>query len=770
MPDAVTGAPTVGAGAALRATMTAGFRLDVVSALFAPDNPTLSYAWGPARRLLVVRDDVAGERSELLVEYLRAARRRGDLDDFHCIDADAAAGEPRAAGVGACGYVVEAAVKAQLGRRDAVVAFGGERTGRVVAVAAASFRRHTAAMRIHGDLAAVLSCLRDGLSASLHEEGITAMARRTHVLVDEDGLLARPAEPAALLLLALLDARLRDRLVRADVTGCQADALAAVLRLCRRFHTGHPAWRIGEAWLPLAPTTLTGAERRAWSLLTAARVASRLGRLPAPVVSALDGVARRLGLHRATTVVDAPTARRWAANAAPGDGPVAVMLPSTDGGGASVTLARDTLARLLSDRVDDCGTPGPSTPGAPDGGSTPDEVSTPGGTAVAQTPRRGVRPVLGTRLRVDVSANFPVRFTDDVLTPHTDALTDLLPERCQLLAVVDPYAPDQVDRVQRLLSGFRDRGHLARFTVLPVVATEHTKNLTQVATVLRVAEGLGLGPDDRLLVIGGGTLMDSVGYAAYLYRGDTPYIRVPTTLVGMIDAGVGLKVGVNLNGHKNLIGAYHPPLACLRDVAFLRTLAPAELRCGLAEVIKIAVVCDADLFALVERHHADVLAARDTPQVREILDRATRAMLHQLAANPWEEDLRRLPDFGHEFGHALESMSGYRLRHGEAVAIGMALSSYLAFLIGYLDHDDLDRLLVLLRRSGLALWSPVCDPAALWRRLHGEVVPHKAGALHLVVPRRIGVGDFIDSIDEISADLVAEACTALAVRAQEPAR
>ncbi|MEJ3744880.1 iron-containing alcohol dehydrogenase [Actinomycetes bacterium KLBMP 9797] len=347
---------------------------------------------------------------------------------------------------------------------------------------------------------------------------------------------------------------------------------------------------------------------------------------------------------------------------------------------------------------------------------------------------------------------------------------ELLAERCQVLAIVDPYAPDQVERVHRVLAGCRDRGYLARFTVLPLTATERSKNMAQVSTVLRAAEGLGLGADDRLLVVGGGTLMDIVGYAAYLYRGDTPYIRVPTTLVGMVDAGVGLKVGVNVNGHKNLLGAYHPPLACLCDTAFLRTLAPAELRCGLAEVIKMAAVCDAELFALVERHHADVLAARDTPQVREILNRAIAAMLHQLSANPFEENLRRLPDFGHEFGHALESMSGYQLRHGEAVAIGMALSSYLAFRTGYLNRADLDRLLALLRRAGLALWHPVCDPAALWRRLREEVVPHKAGWLHLVVPRRIGAGDFIDSIDELSAELVVDACAELAAWAGEGER
>ena len=141
-------------------------------------------------------------------------------------------------------------------------------------------------------------------------------------------------------------------------------------------------------------------------------------------------------------------------------------------------------------------------------------------------------------------------------------------------------------------------------------------------------------------------------------------------------------------------------------------------------------------------------------------------MLRQLSANPFEEDLRRLPDFGHEFGHMLESLSSFRLRHGEAVAVGMALSCSLAARTGHLASGDLDRLLSLLRQVDLPIYDPVCEPDVLWRRLRDEVLPHKAGQLHLVVPSRIGVGDFIDSFDQIDAGMLQDACADLRARTQ----
>ncbi|MCO5972481.1 3-dehydroquinate synthase family protein [Actinoallomurus soli] len=737
----------------LHATFTASYRVDAVPGLFDHGNDTLIEMLGPARRLVVACDSTAAVRRDLLVSYLENAQSRGLLEDLIVVDIGDDH-EPDTDGMDACDALVDAAVKVQLGRRDAFLAFGGERIGQIVAVTAASFRRHTTAVRIHRDLAAVVASLRDGVRVRMAGGPISALQRQAHVIVDEDGLAEvplGPAEPAALLALALLDRSLLDRLLTCAPQEWRAEGLAAVLRLCRRPGPGSPAWQVGEAWSGFAPKELDAGRRRVWSILLAARVAERMRLLPADTRLKLTALARRLEPDlpaaravtegMAETAADAAAVRRWRAGHEGGRGVLAVALPTAHGVElveADVTVLETALA------------------------ATPeDALARPHADVTVLSSERIVPTALRAQARTTVSAGFSVGFTERVLDPGSAALADLLPTGGHVLALVDPYRPDQLRRVRRLMAGYQREGYVARFTILPVTPTDRAKTLDQVTRIVHAAEGLGLGEHDRIIVVGGGTVMDIAGYAAYLYRGDTPYIRVPTTLVGMIDAGIGLKVGVNVNNQKNLMGAYHPPLACVCDPEFLRTLSQDELRCGLAEAVKIAAVCDAGLFDLIQDHHPDVLASRDTTAVREILDRSIRAMLQQLQANPFEDDLRRLPDFGHEFGHVLESLSRYRLRHGEAVAIGMALSCCLAVHTGHLSRTDLDRLLTLLRATGLALYDPVCDPDVLWRKLHDDVIPHKAGRLHLVVPRQIGVGGFIDSIEELDVRMLHEACAEL---------
>jgi 3-dehydroquinate synthetase len=324
---------------------------------------------------------------------------------------------------------------------------------------------------------------------------------------------------------------------------------------------------------------------------------------------------------------------------------------------------------------------------------------------------------------------------------------------------VDRFSSRVARDVDRYLSGRRE---IVGHTVLPIVSGPSSKSLRRVDDVVRILDASGLGAGDRIVAVGGGTLLDLVGTAALVYRGRTPYLRVPTTLVGMIDAGIGLKVGVDVSQRKNLLGGYHPPLACLCDPAFLSTLPDRELRCGLAEATKIAMVVDRDLFELIERFHDHVLDRRDTTPVRQIIDGAIAAMLGELETNPYERDLRRRADFGHEFGHLLESASRFQLRHGEAVAIGMALSSQLGVLVGRQRAADHRRFVRLLTRIGLPTFHPLCEPARLWRWLREDVCAAKGGAPHLVVPTGIGSAGFVDSMDDLTPETVRLACSLLA--------
>jgi 2-epi-5-epi-valiolone synthase len=369
-----------------------------------------------------------------------------------------------------------------------------------------------------------------------------------------------------------------------------------------------------------------------------------------------------------------------------------------------------------------------------------------------------------TAVRITRPLSFPVLVGGGALDPEQSALVGELPPDARVLAVVDGYSATIAERMASVLR----TGQVRSYDVQVLVSSPVTKTLSSALRVVDHAARLRLGADDRIIAVGGGTVMDITGFAAALYEGATPYIRVPTTLVGLVDAGVGFKVGVDAEGRRNLIGAYCPPVACLCDPGFLATLPEPELRCGLAEMIKIAAIKDSEAFELIERCYGEVLARRTGAMVTRMISWSIGAMVTDLAANPTEADLRRLPDFGHEFGHLLETASHLRLRHGEAVAIGMALACEVAVETGRLDPADCSRILALIQAAGLPVFDSCCDPAALWRGLCDDVVPHKNGSLNLTVPTGIGTGGFIDPPALVSEPMLQRVCHRLRARAENP--
>jgi 3-dehydroquinate synthetase len=371
-------------------------------------------------------------------------------------------------------------------------------------------------------------------------------------------------------------------------------------------------------------------------------------------------------------------------------------------------------------------------------------------------------PSAGNVVQVTRSLSFPVLVGGGVFDPGPSSLACHLPRDARVLAVVDGYSAALAERVRSVLRARRP----AASEVEVLASSPAAKTLPAALRIVGHAARLGLGPGDRIVAAGGGTVMDIVGFAAALYQGATPYIRIPTTLVGLVDAGVGFKVGVDAGGRRNLIGAYHPPAASLCDPQFLTTLPAPELRCGLAEMIKIAAIKDRELFELIERSYGDILERRTGPNVTRMIRWSIEAMVTDLASNPTEAELRRLPDFGHEFGLLLETASGLRLRHGEAVAIGMALACEVAVETGWLDPADCCRILGLIQAAGLPVYDTCCDPAALWRGLADDVVPHKNGRLNLTVPTGIGTGGFIEPLAAVGEPVLARACRRLRARAE----
>ena len=247
-----------------------------------------------------------------------------------------------------------------------------------------------------------------------------------------------------------------------------------------------------------------------------------------------------------------------------------------------------------------------------------------------------------------------------------------------------------------------------------------------------------------VVALGGGVCSDVVTVAASLVRRGVDHIRIPTTLIGQIDAGIGIKGAVNMAGQKSLVGTFHPPARVFIDPRHLATLPLSRIRQGLAEILKMALIRDAELFDLVEAHAERLLATRfqEPAAARSIISRSISLMVEELARNPFEDQtFERLVDMGHTFSPQLEARSGFRLSHGEAVAVDMALSCVIAVELGMMAMHAARRFIALLGRIGLPVNSHLLT-AQLCRDAAAAATAHRGGHLNLVLPRAIGLATF----------------------------
>lgn len=269
-------------------------------------------------------------------------------------------------------------------------------------------------------------------------------------------------------------------------------------------------------------------------------------------------------------------------------------------------------------------------------------------------------------------------------------------------------------------------------------------------TVARIYEELLLAAADRsatVVAVGGGVIGDMAGFAAATILRGVALVQVPTTLLAQVDAAVGGKVGVNHALGKNLIGAFHQPLAVVADPRLLRTLPRREFRAGLYEVIKYGVIADPDLFERVDRD-LDAIFAREPEALVPVIAASCRIKADIVSKDEREGGLRRLLNFGHTAGHAIEAVTRYRrFRHGEAVGYGMLAAADLAVRRGALDGADRDALAALIARLG-PLPSvrdlSVADVVQATRR-DKKVL---RGTLHVVLPTRIGATEIVNDVTE----------------------
>ncbi|MCP3803607.1 3-dehydroquinate synthase [Allokutzneria sp. A3M-2-11 16] len=292
-------------------------------------------------------------------------------------------------------------------------------------------------------------------------------------------------------------------------------------------------------------------------------------------------------------------------------------------------------------------------------------------------------------------------------------------------------------------------------------AGEAHKSVDTATGLLDWLAGTRLVRRDVVVAVGGGVVIDTVGWVASAYMRGVPYINVPTTLLADVDAALGGKVAVDHPTAKNLIGAFYQPKAVVTNVGYLATLDRRQLRAGLAEAIKKGVIASPELFELIELKHTDILAA-DPDTLARLVHGASAIKCRLIAKDPYEEDLRRPLNFGHTIGHAVETVTGYGpVLHGEAVAFGMACAARIAERRGLLSVSALDRIIGLLTAVGLPTTLaelPARLDAERTIAAMGQIRKIRDGLIRFVLPVELGETVIADDVtdDEIRSSLTTD--------------
>lgn len=287
-----------------------------------------------------------------------------------------------------------------------------------------------------------------------------------------------------------------------------------------------------------------------------------------------------------------------------------------------------------------------------------------------------------------------------------------------------------------LLTGQFAQSSLPHHTIV-LSPGEENKNLISASRCWSEMFQHGADRKSCVLAFGGGSITDIAGFVAGCYMRGIDLISIPTTLLGMVDASIGGKSGVNFEGGKNLIGVTRQPTAVFISPLFLNTLPEREFRCGLAEVIKYGVIKDPILFKFLENNTGSILA-RETESLQLLIERSVEIKAQIVKEDPWDrKKIRALLNWGHTVGHAIESASGYKVLHGEAVAIGMSCEGYISYKLGYASRDFWERQDRLINKLGLPTKMPEIPLDQLLELMKKDKKAQKA-KINLIIAEKIG--------------------------------
>lgn len=379
----------------------------------------------------------------------------------------------------------------------------------------------------------------------------------------------------------------------------------------------------------------------------------------------------------------------------------------------------------------------------------------------------------------DISYQFPVIFSEQIFSPANPTLLELLHPHSAVAATkillfadasVLQANPDLSRDIQRYFAFYQQELVLLAEPVA-LVSGEQVKQQTVLDQLYQKLLHHGIDRHSWVLALGGGATLDTVGYACATFHRGIRLARIPTTVLAQNDAGVGVKNGINAFGHKNLLGSFCPPHAVINDFSLLKFLPQRDRIAGLAEAVKVAAIKDAEFFCWLEQHQQELRLF--APQASKYaIYRCAQLHLEKITqgGDPFERGNGRPLDYGHWSAHKLENLSHYRVRHGEAVAIGMVLDALYAVRLGWLSQSEALRLIQLLKQLGFSLWQPelaLTDAQGTPLILAGleEFRQHLGGELSIPLLTHLGA---YQNVSEIQLPLMQQALAQLAELGKQP--
>ena len=364
--------------------------------------------------------------------------------------------------------------------------------------------------------------------------------------------------------------------------------------------------------------------------------------------------------------------------------------------------------------------------------------------------------------KFEVPYEFPVCFTEDVFNKNNELFLDIIRKkeknkRHNIIFFIDEGITKHYDGlITELKQYINEYDKYLHLVTDPILVPGGEKIKSDLYFIEQIQESINQFNIDRhsyVIAIGGGAVLDAIGLVAATSHRGIRHIRMPTTVLSQNDSGVGVKNGVNLFGSKNYVGTFAPPFAVINDINFISKLSERDKIAGMAEAVKVALIRDKKFFNWLELN-SEKLALFEKNEMKQMIRRCAELHMHQISngGDPFEMGSARPLDFGHWSAHKLESMTNYRLRHGEAVAIGIALDARYSVLAGMLDKGLEERICCLLEYLGFKLWNVAIektnkdDGLELIKGLK-DFQEHLGGELTITLLKNIGVGFEVNEID-----------------------